>query len=130
MEYRNSHSTPAPEVVRKVVELPLTEAEEKGIVIVHCSFAGEGAIRIWKSTFLVDRLSNCKSKLLHTENISMAPQWTLIDSSKTYNFTLYFEGLKKSCKVFDLQEIIPQPGGFFIPAIIRNQEDVYRVQIV
>ena len=129
MEYRNSHSAPAPEVVEKVVELPLLEAEEKGIVIVHCSFVGEGAIRIWRSTFLVDRVNNHKSKLLHVENISMAPQWTLIDSVKEFNFTLYFEGLKKSCKVFDLQEIIPQPGGFFIPSIIRNQADVYRVQI-
>lgn len=129
MEPKNSHSAPAPEVVEKVVELPLHEAEEKGIVIVHCRFVGEGAIRIWRSTFLVDHLNNHKSKLLHVENISMAPQWTLIDSSKEFNFTLYFEGLKKSCKVFDLKEIIPQPGGFYIPSIIRNQEDVYRVQI-
>lgn len=129
MEHRNSHSTPAPEVIEKIVELPLPEAEEKGIVIVHCNFVGEGAIRIWRSTFLIDRLNNHKSKLLHVENVSLAPQWTIIDTGKEYNFTLYFEGLRKSCKVFDLQEIIPQPGGFFIPSITRNQEDIYRVQI-
>ncbi len=130
MEYINSHSAPEHEIVEKVVEVPLHDVEEKGIVIVHCNFIGEGAIRIWRSTYLVDRLNNCKSKLLHVENISMAPQWTLVDPAKGINFTLYFEGLKKSCRVFDLQEIIPQPGGFFIPSIVRNQEDVYRVGIV
>ena len=46
----------------------------------------------------------------------------------TYNrheFTLFFEPLPKSVQVFDLHEIIPEPRGWHFPAIRRNQEDVY-----
>ena len=47
------------------------QVEEQGMVIVHCSFspAMDVGIRIWKSTFLVDRVSGSKSHLLHPLNI-------------------------------------------------------------
>lgn len=129
MHHKNSIVTPETEIAVKVVEVPFRDLEEKGVIIVHCHFTGGGAIRIWRSTFLVDRFGNHKSKLLHVENVAMAPQWTLVAENKEYIFTLYFEGLPKSCKMFDLHEIIPQPGGFFIPAIGRNNVDVYNVEI-
>lgn len=112
----------------KAVELQLPLMEEQGIVIVHCRFNGDGAIRIWQSTFLLDRTGDHRSKLIHVENITISPVWTFIDG-EGISFTLYFEGLPKSCKVFDLHEIITQPGGFFIPGIARNNEDVYSVKI-
>lgn len=117
------------EVLEKVIEVPLTEVEEKGIVIVHCRFEGEGALRIWRSTFLVDSNSNHRSKLLHAENIALAPQWLLISGTSGHSFTLYFEALPKSCTVFNLHEIIPQPDGFLITGIARNNIDVYRLNI-
>jgi len=95
---------------------------------VHCRYDGEGAVRIWRSTFLTDRNSNHRSRLLHAENITMYPHWTPVYSGG-HTFTLYFEALPGTCTVFDLKEVIPQDGGFYISSINRNEMDVYRVEI-
>ncbi|HKZ39137.1 MAG TPA: hypothetical protein VJ184_15850, partial [Chryseolinea sp.] len=71
--------------------------------------------------------SGAKSQLIHAENISIAPLWTLISDNKTHNFILIFSALPKSCKQFDLIEEISQPGGFHIKGIQRNMLDVYHV---
>ena len=105
---------------------------EDSFVYVHCYFnnPAEGAlIRIWNSTFLVDGGSTAKSKLVHAENISFAPQWTLIPDFTMYSFLLIFTALPKSCTQFDLIEQIPQPGGFHVKNIHRNQQDVYHINI-
>lgn len=105
---------------------------EEQQVIVHCSIyavdLGDAA-RIWRSTYLVDRNSGKKYKLLFAEGISFAPAWTLIPFNKPLEFTLIFKGLPKSCKVFDLVEIIPEEGGFEVVNITRNTTDVYFVTI-
>jgi hypothetical protein len=105
---------------------------EDSYVYVHCYFKNsfkDMLIRIWKTTFLVDKGSGARSSLLHAENISFAPVWTRIPDNVTYSFLLIFSGLPKSCQLFDLLEDIPQPGGFFIPDISRNQTDVYHINI-
>ncbi len=86
-------------------------------------------IRIWRSTFLVDRASGSRSQLIHAENISYAPMWTMIPKKGEFSFLLIFSALPKGCTVFDLLEDIPQTGGFFIQGIQRNQLDVYHVDI-
>ena len=86
-------------------------------------------IRIWKTTFLVDSDSATRSKLVHAENISLAPVWTQIPNGGVYAFLLIFSGLPKSCKQFDLVEEIPEPGGFFIQNISRNETDVYHIDV-
>ncbi len=86
-------------------------------------------IRIWKTTFLIDRASGSRSQLVHAENISVAPTWTQIPDNKTYNFLLIFSGLPRSCQSFDLVEEISQPGGFFIENISRNERDVYHIDL-
>ena len=121
--------TAVPETVEQTVEFPKELVEEQGIVIVHCRYSGGGLIRVWRSTFLVDHDSNHRSKLLHAENISLYPVWTQIDGNSGLNFTLYFEALPKSCTKFDLHEIITQSGGFFVEGIVRNEIDIYRVEI-
>ena len=123
------------ETIRKVKvtqkeAMTLVETNERQ-TIVHCKHflnAGDG-IRIWKTTFLVEKPSGIKRKLMHAENISMYPTWTVMDKPGNYNFTLYFEGLSKSCTGFDLIEIIPQPGGFIVSNIPRNKADIYRANI-
>jgi hypothetical protein len=105
---------------------------EQSHVYVHCYFNNtvkDMLIRIWKTTFLIDKTSSHRSKLVHIENISYAPQWTAIPENKLYQFLLIFEALPKGCEVFDLLEDIPQPGGFFIADIMRNKKDVYHVYI-
>ena len=123
-------ATDIPEPETKTLIVPLEYIEEQGIVIVHCRFQGGGAIRVWHSTFLIDRGSEHRSKLLHVENIALFPQWTIISENSGIRFTLFFEALPKSCTQFDLHEIISQPGGFFIEGIKRNELDVYQVEIV
>ncbi len=108
----------------------IVDAEQQ--VIVHCKYAAtsEGdMIRIWKSTFLYARDSSHKSDLINTQNISIYPSWTLVESSKPFYFTLIFSGLPRSCTSFDLIENIPEPGGFFVENISRNNLDVYNVDI-
>lgn len=105
---------------------------EDSYVYVHCSFDNtwkDALIRIWKTTFLVDHNSGAKSSLIHAENISLAPLWTIIPDNSIHNFILIFSALPKSCTLFDLIEEIPQAGGFLVKNIQRNPRDVYHVTI-
>jgi hypothetical protein len=105
---------------------------EDSFVYVHCYFNNsfkDMLIRIWSTTFLIDTTSAVRSKLIHAENISLAPMWTRIPDGQTYSFLLVFEGLPKSCKQFDLIEDIPQPGGFEVRNISRNPTDVYHIDL-
>jgi hypothetical protein len=124
--------------------LPLTKIDEKIIkdakgilreesqVIVHCIYnaleAGD-RIRIWKTTFLLDKYSSHRSKLIHVEKISLYPRWTFVNFGKSFCFTLIFSALPRSCTSFDLIEEIPEPGGFSIQNMKRNKLDVYEVSV-
>lgn len=108
----------------------LTEIEEESQVVIHCQvFATEmeNAARIWPTTFIIDHVSRVKYPLVYVEGISMYPDWTYIEEGDVLNFTLIFKGLPKSCKSFDLVELISQPGAFEFPNIPRNQSDVYYI---
>lgn len=105
---------------------------EDSFVYVHCYFHNKWKnmlIRIWNTTYLVDSVSGTRSRLLHAENISIAPVWTQIQDKVEYSFLLIFSGLPKSCKQFDLVEEIKEPGGFLVKNIARNETDVYHINI-
>lgn len=105
---------------------------EDSFVYVHCHYHHSGdevLIRIWNTTYLIDKASGSRSRLLHAENISVAPVWTQVPKGAAYSFLLIFEGLPKSCQLFDLIEDIPQPGGFEARGISRNEKDVYHIPI-
>lgn len=121
--------------VKPTVETSVKEAIQNQVnleqqVIVHgiytATIFGDG-IRIWPTTFLCDQHSAHKSKLIYTDGITNYPTWTLLAPGEKINFVLVFSGLPKSCTVFDLKEIIPQPDGFEIKNIRRNKTDVYHV---
>lgn len=131
-------------VVKKpaVVEKPKVDREvlvsidpltlDDSFVYVHCYFHNSGKdmlIRIWQTTYLVDKVSSARSKLVHAENISLAPIWTRIPDGGKYAFLLIFSGLPKSCKQFNLVEEISQPGGFYLENISRNESDVYHLDL-
>lgn len=110
----------------------LSAVEESGKVIVHASvtcLAFWEMVRVWKTTYLIDRVSGHKSQLLHANNISIAPLWTPLLQGQTLRFTLVFEALPKSCSRFDFAEIIPEPDAFLIEDIARNSSDVYRIDL-
>ncbi len=104
-----------------------TEVAEEGQTTVHCICGQDAAYRIWPSTYLIEHGGNKKAKLITAFNISFYPYWTI--KNRGQKFTLIFEGLSKSCAVFDLKEVIPQEGGFEVTSIVRNQTDVYTVNI-
>lgn len=113
-----------------IVKELLTNIQEESQVIVHChmdctEFAD--AARIWKSTYIIDTATGIRYPLLHAEGITMYPNWTHVPEGASLNFTLFFKGLPKSCKSFDLIEVIPQPGGFECRDIPRNNSDVYHI---
>lgn len=110
----------------------LSSIEEAGQVIIHASITCKAwweLVRIWKTTYLIDQVAGHRSQLLLASNISLAPNWTPIVQGQTIRFTLVFESLPKSCSSFDFAEIIPEPGGFIIRNIARNQTDVYRIDL-
>lgn len=121
-----------PEVETDVLTSIDTALLDDSCVYVHCHFQNEGQemlIRIWRTTFLIDRGSGARSGLIHAENISYAPLWTLIPEKKHYTFLLIFSALPKGCMHFDLVEEIPQPGGFYVSSIQRNEKDVYHIHV-
>ena len=119
----------APDLLKELEEC----TREEGQVIVHCisggSFLYDSYVRIWQSTFLFDQQSEHVCDLVHVENISMAPEWMLIPAGTVAHYSLIFSGLPKDCTVFDLEEIIPLPGGFSAKNIKRNNSDVYYVRL-
>lgn len=116
----------------KIADELKTMADTEGQVIVHGVFKNRSSdqqlVRIWKTTVLISHQSDYKSKLLHVENITLFPNWTLVEPHKNHLFTLLFERLPKSCTSFDLVEEIPEYGGFEIRNIHRNKQDVYHVE--
>jgi len=107
-----------------------TLVEEESQVIIHLCLnsSSQGRMRIWKSTFLIPKHSGKKSQLVHSENIGIYPNWSPCVKGKNYCI-LIFKGLPKDCSVFDLIEEIPEPGGFIIYNIPRNNSDVYHLEI-
>lgn len=103
-----------------------TAALEERCTIVHCVLPEETLVRIWPTTFLVQQ-DGTRKTLLQAYGITRYPYWTWAEPG--YCFTLVFEGLDRSCTLFDLYEDIPQPGGFHIRDIPRNGQDVYTVEI-
>ena len=86
-------------------------------------------IRIWPSTYLIGKDVSHRSDLVHAENIPLAPEWAAVPPGTSSQFTLVFTGLPKECQLFDLAEVIPQEGGFFVADIERNEVDVYEVEM-
>ena len=103
---------------------------EDGFVTVRCTIdvLVSCRIRIWKSTYLIDKSTGSRSKLLQAYNIPFYPEWKVLSDFSTMRFTLFFEPLPDSCEEFDLIEDIPESDGFHVEGIFRNKKDVYDVQ--
>ncbi len=133
----NSSIEETPTIIKPAIDTDIlvsiaTDLQTDSFIYVHCYFENLGEdmlIRIWKSTFLVDSTSSSKAKLVHVENISLAPQWTIIPGGVMFHFLLIFTSLPTSCSQFDLIEDIPQPGGFVVKNIPRNERDVYHIDV-
>lgn len=119
-------SDPALQIEHKTAVL------ESGQIYIHCHYQNgpfESGIRIWKTTYVIDRLTGTKGELLHAEKITYAPQWTWLAPNRRYQFLLIFAALPSACTAFDLIEDIAEPYGFFVGNIQRNSTDVYHVTV-
>jgi hypothetical protein len=119
-----------PHISVEVKEELLASTQETGQVIVHCSYTADNqecGIRIWKSTYLVAHEVDHQSELLNSFNITLSPEWTMLDPFQTQEFTLIFSGLPDECKTFDLVEKISEQMPFHVRNIRRNENDVYRI---
>lgn len=126
-------TAPVISVDEEIIEDAKSQSETEKQVIVHCYIKPSPlvtAIRIWNSTYLRDKDSSFKSKLLSAFNITVYPTWMAVNPNKGARFTLVFSALPKSCKSFDLLEDIPEGGGFYTRLISRNKTDVYSVNIL
>jgi hypothetical protein len=130
-EHVETSTAPAVKLDEGLKEEILSQVHEERVVIVHCSYTAAltGGIRIWTSTVLIDRQSGSRSRMLHAENITIAPVWMEVPAGVTARFTLIFAPLPAGCEIFDLYEDIPQAGGFHIRDIRRNKSDIYNVTI-
>ncbi|WP_235297080.1 hypothetical protein [Portibacter marinus] len=120
----------SPDILKEI----RTKIHEKGQVIFHCLYHNryffETAIRIWPSTYLYDHHSDHKSEMVHAEKIVYAPEWQMVAPMSSSYFTLIFEGLPKSCSVFDfIEQTGSESGAFIFKNIKRNNADVYYARI-
>lgn len=120
-------------ISQEILEQLQTFTQSEGQVIVHCllySTIKTGTlVRIWPTTYLMDKHSDHRSTLVTAENITFYPTWQQVPPGKIAHFTLIFSGLPKSCSVFDLLELIPQANGFQASHIKRNETDVYYIRL-
>lgn len=110
----------------------LLEVYEESQVIVHCHIWAitELKARIWPTTYLFPHEGGDPVPLLHAENITYAPYWTILPAYSRSGFTLIFGGLPKNCQSFDLIEVANDGFcPFNISGIKRSQSDVYTVHI-
>ncbi len=128
-----SINTPGTRKKSAVKQMTRTLVQEEKQVIIHCRYSCPNPfgmyIRIWSSTYLIAKDISHKSELVHAEKIPFAPDWMFVPPGTSNQFSLIFTGLPKGCQRFDLVEIIPQEGGFYISNIERNEMDVYAVEV-
>ena len=112
------------------VQFAVQPVEERQ-TIVHCTHFSRAyhSISACPGTFLVDKLSGKRYKLLTAVNIASFPNRTSISRDGYYDFTFIFEGLDKDCLVFDLIEISSDTHPFEAFDIVRNKTDVYCVTV-
>jgi hypothetical protein len=111
------------------IELLGHEADN-GQTVLHCALHGQNAAyRIWPSTFLITDTGKTY-KLLHAENITFYPEWTIPPTNRTIHyFTLIFENLGNDTNWFYLHEHVEGGNGFYTNQITKNKTNIYHVQI-
>jgi hypothetical protein len=104
--------------------------------IIHCNYTAPikyengGWININSTTFLVNENSRFKIKLVHVENIPIAPnRHFFLKAGEKIKFTLVFQGLPKTWSSFSLLEETLFGGGFHIYNIEKNKTGIYEINI-
>lgn len=112
------------------IEFAVKPFEERQ-TIVHCSHWSliGSLLRATPEMYLVDKISGKKYNLLLAIDIAFFPEWTPVNETGYYHFTLIFEGLDEDCIMFDLVEESGDPMVFSALNILRNKTDVYNTVV-
>jgi len=110
----------------------LTKEEAENKIIIHFCFDNRklstATIRIYRSTFLIDNQSGVRARLMHAENLTLAPTWTYVKPGNSWHGVLIFETLPANCTSFDfIEEIGNDKNPFLKRKIIRDKSDIYRL---
>jgi hypothetical protein len=104
--------------------------------IVHCKlkaceiFQQGGWANINPNTYLINRQSNERLKLLFAENIPQTPHRHFFRTpGDCLSFTLIFQKIPETGKAFCLYEETPHGEGFFVGEIPKNKSGIYRIRI-
>lgn len=125
---------PKVDISPSILEDLQTQIQEEGQVIIHFLFKNDfwigTKIRIWPTSYLYDQGSCHISKLVHCENIVLAPHWQEVVIGDQCYFTLIFSGLPRDCSTFDfIEDCGSEGGGFAVKDIPRNEADIYYFRI-
>lgn len=113
-----------------------TVKNEESQTIIHCNYVAPekfdngGWVNINSTTFLINENSRSKLKLIHRENIPIAPdRHYFLKAGEKIRFTLVFQGLPKSWRSFSLCEKTLFGDGFIIKNILKNSTGIYEINI-
>jgi len=126
---------PKVDIAEKLLADMQSQVHESGQVVLHILYAvppgfHSSYIRIWPTSFLIDKGSSHRSELVHAENITYYPDWYECLPGHTCFFTLIFSGLPRTCTAFDfIEECTNQSGAFAVYDIVRNESDVYYLRM-
>lgn len=104
-----------------------TERLERTVINCKSIENKDEKLRIWPTTYLIDKSTNTKHKLLNANGISIYPEWSILKKGET--FSLIFEKLPPECSTFSLVEEIPESDGFLVENIKRNNSEFYEIEI-
>lgn len=109
---------------------------EESQTIIYCNyFAPEkyddgGWVNINTTTFLINEKTGNKLKLIHVENVPVAPQrHHFSKTGEKIRFTLIFQGIPKSWERFSLSETALFGDGFVVKNILKNSTGIYEINI-
>ncbi len=106
--------------------------QEESQAIIHCNYVAPekyddgGWVNINTTSFLINEKTGNKLKLIHVENVPVAPQRHHF--SKTggkIRFTLILQGIPKSWERFSLPETALFGDGFVVKNILKNSTGIY-----
>lgn len=114
-------------LLSKIVQIQ----KEQRMVVVHCSYTFEEEMSFCLSdvVILYDHGSSHKSQLLYKEGIDVPGGEKYMLKGQKVKFTLYFEPLPETCKVFNLSEWTNYRQPLAALEIHRRLKDEYSVEL-
>ena len=110
--------------------------KEESQTIIHCNYVAPerfdkgGWVNINSTTFLINETGKQRVKLIHNENIPIAPdKHYFLKPGEKMRFTLIFQGIPKTWNRFSLCEKTLIGDGFVVKDIFKNKSGVYEINI-